>query len=77
MDHTVEIIGMIFISKHNSSEVLKPGKKALYFPSTSIRFQFASIFGEAQPFRHCVQRAIADRDRRNNVDVLQNAVWST
>jgi hypothetical protein len=36
---------MIFIPNHNSPEVLKPGKKALHFPSAPVRPELASILG--------------------------------
>ena len=36
---------MIFIPNHNSPEVLKPGKKALHFPSAPVRSELPSILG--------------------------------
>ncbi len=36
---------MIFIPNHNSPEVLKPGKKALHFPSAPVRSEPPSILG--------------------------------
>ena len=40
-----EILHMIFISYSKFSEVLKPGKKPLNFPSSSIASKFATILG--------------------------------
>ena len=36
---------MIFVSNDKSPEILKPGKKPFYFPSSPIRPQFPSILG--------------------------------
>lgn len=52
---------MIFISNHNSPEVLKSGKKVLHLPSTPIRSQFASILG----FRFLAPFSM----RRNHFDI--------
>jgi len=36
---------VIFVSNHNSPEVLKPGKKALHFPSAPVSSELPSILG--------------------------------
>lgn len=43
MDEALEIIGVIFIAHHESSEVKEPGEHSLYFPAARVASQRAPI----------------------------------
>ena len=43
MNHSQKIIHMVFVTDNQPSEVLKPGKQALYLPSAPIAPEFSPI----------------------------------